>query len=237
MESKDQKRAWLASYGGSCLFLIGSLVFLRSSWETATGVSTLFANLTGGQRIFAWRYLFGEPWNVYSIYMDNANKESNYILMFLLFSTTLLGVDEVRESRLTRFVYFLFWFLGIFTLIILFSRATLLLLPLVAYVSGFWKRLHTGMKWSIGAAVGVIAAFGYSSLSAVLSYLFTSTYIDDASGGALGSFNERFVMWKDLWDYFLLHEQKLLMAWALPVTVSTSGAHRKQVHTTCSWTL
>jgi len=210
MESKDQKRAWLAFYGGWCLFLLGSVVFLRSSWETATSVSPLFANLTVGQRIFAWRYLFGEPWNVYSIYMGNANKESNYILMFLLFSTTLLGTGEIRESRIARFVYFLFWFLGTFTLIILFSRATLLLLPLVAYFSGFWKRLHKGVKWSIGAAVGIIAAFGYSSLSAVLAYLFTSTYIDDASAGALGSFNERFVMWKDLGDYFLLHQQKLL---------------------------
>jgi O-antigen ligase len=142
--------------------------------------------------------------------MGNANKESNYILMFLLFSTTLLGAEEIRESRLVRYVYFLFWFLGVFTLIILFSRATLMLLPFVAYISGFWKRLHKSMKWSIGAAVGIVAAFGYSSLSAVLAYLFTSTYIDDVSGGALGSFNERFVMWKELWDYFLVHEQRLL---------------------------
>src|SRR2546421_8986862 len=30
------------------------------------------------------------------------SKESNYILMFLLFSTTLLGPDEIRGSRLVR---------------------------------------------------------------------------------------------------------------------------------------
>jgi O-antigen ligase len=210
MERKDQRRAWLAFYGGWCLFLLASLAFLWISWETATNSSPFFADLTVGQRIFAWRYFFGEPWNVYSIYMGNANKESNYILMFLLFSTTLLGPEEIRASRLVRFVYFFFWSLGVFTLVILFSRAAILLLPLVAYVSGFWKRLNKGMKWSIGAAVGIIAAFGYSSLSAVVAYLFTSTYIDDASGGALGSFSERFVLWRELWDYFLLHQEKLL---------------------------
>jgi O-antigen ligase len=210
METKDQRRAWFAFYGGWCLFLLASLVFLWLSWKTATTFSPFVADLTTGQRLFAWRYLFGEPWNLYSIYMGNANKESNYILMFLLFSTTLLGPGEIRVSRLVRFVYFLFWILGVFTLVSLFSRATLLLLPLVAYASGFWKRLNGVIKWCIGGVVGITAAFGYSSLSAVLSYLFTATYIDDASGGALGSFNERFVMWKDLWDYFLLHEQKLL---------------------------
>lgn len=210
MEGKDQRRAWLAFYGGWCLFLLASLAFLWISWRIATDSSQFFAKLTTGQKLFAWRYFFGEPWNLYSTYMGNANKESNYILMFLLFSTTLLGLDEIRGSRFVRFIYNLFWLLGVFTLVILFSRAAMLLLPLVAYVSGFWKRLGKGFKWCLGAALAATAAVGYSSFSAALAYLFTSTYVDNASGGALGSFNERFTMWKELSNYLLQHKEKLL---------------------------
>jgi O-antigen ligase len=210
MEYEKQRRAWLAFYGGWCLFLLVSLVFLWGSWQIAITSSPLFASLSTGQRVFAWRYLFGESWNLYSVYVGNANKESNYILMFLLFSTKLLGTDKLQTSRITRSVYFTFWTLGVFTLVILFSRAAMFLLPVVVYISGFWRTLNKGVKWSLAGILVCVITFGYSSISAVVAYLLTSTYVDDMSGGALGSFGERFDMWNDLWRYLLQHKDKLI---------------------------
>jgi len=208
MNNEERKRAWLAFYAGACLFLMGSLVLLFVSWRAAVSQSSFFAGLGIGQKLFAWRYTFGEPWNLYSIYIGNANKESNYLIMFLLFSTSLLG-NRVHEKGRTRVVYIVFWALSIFTLLMLFSRAAILLLPVVIYVSGFWGTLRRAVKLTITAFIGFGAAISYASYSAVFAYLFTATYIDDVSAGVLGTFNDRFQQWKELATYLMEHQGKL----------------------------
>jgi len=210
MNDEERRLTWLAFYSGWCVFLLGSLVFLFISWRSAVGDGSAFGDLSIGQKLFAWRYTFGQPWNLYSIYMGNANKESNYLIIFLLFSASFMGNRTQHAGTATRRIYIAFWTLAVFTLLILFSRAALFLLPIVVYASGFWKTLHASIKWAIAAVVGLTATIGYASYSAVLAYLFTATYLDDASGGALGTFSERFQQWRELGSYLVQHQSKLL---------------------------
>jgi O-antigen ligase len=211
MSNFDEKRVWLAFYIGWCVFLAGSLAFLFISWRAALDQSSFFAELSPGQKLFAWRYTFGETWNLYSVYVGNANKESNYLLIFLLLSARLLGVERIQTPGLTRRVYFTFWALATFTICILFSRAALFLFPFIVYSSGFWKRLHTAFKWTIAGTISVTLSLGYASYSAVFAYLLTSQYLDNASEGALGTFNDRFSQWRQLYEYLLNDKAAILM--------------------------
>jgi O-antigen ligase len=210
MKPEEQRRAWVAFYVGWCTFLVISLVFLAISWQAAVTHSSFFAELTNGQKLFAWRYTFGESWNVYSVYIGNSNKESNYLLMFLLFSASLLGQKNSDSTPFARRVFCVFWMLAVFTLLILFSRAALLLLPLVVAFSGVWGTLHRAMKWGFVTVVCATAVWGYSALAPVLSYLFTATYVDDVSAGALGSFNDRFQQWSQIYEFLVAHKEALL---------------------------
>jgi O-antigen ligase len=207
----DQRRVWLAFYVGWCIFLTGSLIFLSISWHAALDQTAYFGVLSPGQKLFAWRYTFGEPWNLYSVYVGNANKESNYLLIFLLLSVPLLGRERIETDAFTRRVYFIFWLLSTFTLLILFSRAALFLFPFIIYFSGFWKRLHSIVKWVIAGTISITAIVGYASYSAVFAYLLTSTYLNDASEGALGTFNDRFSQWRELYEYLVNHKAAFLV--------------------------
>jgi hypothetical protein len=208
MTEVQQRRVWLAFYSGWCLFLAGSLVFLTVSLQAT---DEAFGQLKLGEKLFLWRSTFGEPWNLYSVYLGNANKESNYILMFLVFSSCLLGSDGIQKRGIVRRVYFAYWALAVLTLLLLFSRAALLLLPVAVLASGFWKVLGRKMRWALAAAGGSAIMFGYATFGPALVYLFTARTFFDTSTNALGSFSQRFDQWAGIRDFLFHHSTEMFI--------------------------
>lgn len=144
-EPAKRRTAWLAFYAGWIFFFLWSLTLLPRSWHSAIAFDPIFASATLGQRLFLWRFTFSQDWNLYALFVGNANKTSNNILIFFLLSARLLEVERDR-SFLYRIAFKLFGYLGILTLVMLFSRAALFLLPLVIYKSGFWRSIHKPVR-------------------------------------------------------------------------------------------
>jgi O-antigen ligase len=207
MTEEERRQAWLAFYTGWCLFLAGSFIFLADAWPKVVG----FAGLNMGTKLFLWRSKFYDSWNLYPIYIGNANKTSNYILIFLLFSSVLIGRDRVMRSGLARMVYFSYWILSIITLLLLFSRAALMLLPLVFLASGIWKTLGKKAKWALVSALGVAAIIGYASFGAALTYLLTTQSMYQPDVDVLGTFGQRFEQWDQIYSYLQTHSSALFV--------------------------
>jgi O-antigen ligase len=201
LPEEDRRRCWAALYCGWSWFLIVSFFFLAHSYFVALDENTTFANATNAQKLFVWRYTFGESWNLYATYIGNANKTSNYLLIFLLFSLAFIGRERLSSSRALRWLLHLNWILGTFTLLVLFSRAALMLLPFVFVASGYWKLINRKILWSGALTAMILVVVGFAALKDVFAYLLTSRYIDDSSGGALGSFADRFEQWSALGSF------------------------------------
>lgn len=192
---EERRRAWLSFYGGFVAFLGISIVFLVISYRSAGTYAPWISHLSLGQRLFMWRYTFSEPWNLYATYVGNANKTSNNILIFLLLSVRLLGVNNVREHGLSRGVLLAFWMLSLVTLLLLFSRATLLLLPLVIAVSGVVPLIRGWAKVTSGVLIIGSAVIAASSYAAAIGYLLTARGVDGQARGFIGSYVSRFIEW------------------------------------------
>lgn len=186
-----QRRAWAVFYGGYVAFLVLSLVFLFLSYRAAAVQYPSFFTLGVGQRLFMWRFTFGEPWNQYAVYIGNANKTSNNLLVFLLLSVNLLGEKAVESSPRLRRLLLAFWVLGTLTLVLLFSRAALLLLPFVIWGSGVLPLMRSRTKLAISGTVLLSAGVAFSAYADAIGYLLTSRSIDDTSLGYLGTFGGR----------------------------------------------
>lgn len=209
-EPANRRKLWLAFYLGWIVFFVWSLVYLRRGWQSAVAFDPIFANASFGQRLFLWRFTFSEPWNLYALFVGNANKTSNNILIFLLLSGRLLEIDA--DAHLAcRAVHKIFGYLGTLTLVILFSRATLFLLPLVIYISGFWRTMGKPIKALGLAGLAATLFMGWASYRAAFNYLLTSTDEFGGSEGTLGTFNDRFGQWSDLSKYLQEHPQVLAL--------------------------
>lgn len=190
----DRRAAWTAFYCGYAAYLLMSFGFLALSYRAAAASDNPFVQLPGGVRLFMWRYTFGEPWNLYAQVIGNANKTSNNVLIFLLLSTRLLGEERVRTDRRTRGVYLAFWAVGLVTLIILFSRAALLLLPVAVVASGVHRHVPRRVKFGVaGVAVTSLAA-ATAAYRDVIGYLLTARTADDELGFA-GTYGSRVEQW------------------------------------------
>lgn len=186
-----QRRAWAAFYTGYVAFLVVSLLFLAVSYRAAQSEYPSLFSIGIGQRLFMWRFSFGEPWNVYATYIGNANKTSNNLLVFMLLAIPLLGRDAVASRSRLRRIVLAFWALGSFTLILLFSRAALLLFPFVAYASGIlpFIRRRTKVAFGVVALASIVIAF--SAYRDAFSYLLLSRAGEDTSVGFLGTYSGR----------------------------------------------
>lgn len=209
LDEEKQRKAWLALYTGWVVFLAGSMFFLVYYWQVGITQDAAFGSLPFSQRLFMWRYTLSADWNLYSLYIGNANKTSNYLIIFMLLSVRLLREDRISSSRFTMSVFLLFWSLAIITLIILFSRAALFLLPVAIYASGVLKFIRKRTKRLAAAVLLLSVTFTYSAYSDVINYLlFSKTREDDASN-ALGTMDARFIQWKDIFDYLSDHTQTI----------------------------
>lgn len=190
LDPREQRRAWLWFYGGYVVCLLISFAFFVASYRAAVVQYPSFFQLGIGQRLFLWRFTFAEPWNTYAIYIGNANKTSNNILIFLLLSVRLLGPTEIAESRWTRRALLAFWFLGTVTLLVLFSRAVLLLFPVVVWASGIMQIISRRTKVAMGLVFAGSLLLAFNAYYDALAYLLLSQGIG-ASSGFLGTFDVR----------------------------------------------
>jgi len=193
-----QTRVWHWFYAGWVAFLLVSLILLRVSWQSAGQFSHGWSEIPFLQKLFLWRYNMGEPWNIYGLVMGNANKMSNYLIMFLLFSVRLLS----RPGRRMTLLLGAFWVLGLVTLLILFSRAALLLLVPVILLSGIGKRMATfAVVGLVIVAAGTLVAV-YLIEPRVFEYLFLAQVSEKDEANPAGTFVDRLEMWTTLLNYF-----------------------------------
>jgi hypothetical protein len=160
-------------------------------------------------KLFIFRYLInGEDGivNPAMILLGNFNKESNYLIYLNLFSLTLLD----RNKRF-YFICF-FWFISTAALLMLFSRMTLFMLPLVYYISGFHEYLRSKLKFAIELryvfyfVIITSLIFNFSFLKPAFDYLFLSKISDDAEADVVGSGNARLVQWSGIYDKYFNSE-------------------------------
>ena len=152
-------------------------------------------------KLFSFRYAYGDNPNSNGmiLILGNFNKASNYILIMLLLSVRLLsGKDGLMNTRLIK----IFWVIGFITLVILFSRLAVLLLPFVYWASGvnkyfigfFKRKLVMG---ALAILIGSIVVKNSELIKPTFDYLLFSKFDENSSDdGVLGTGAGRFSDWK-----------------------------------------
>ena len=211
----EQQKIWAAFYAGWVLFLAASAIVLVMAWREANVSMRGFASEPFAQQLILWRFTLGQPWNFYGVFMGNANKLSNNLIVFLLMSVTLLDLDGRIRSRRTMLLSF--WVLGVVTVIVMFSRAALLLLPVTVLTSGVLAEIPR--KWRRIAIAAIIAGIAMLVIFVpeIFGYLFAAKVVEDSDSDPLGTYNDRLVQWSQLLEYFSEHTRQAL------VGLGTSG--------------
>lgn len=183
--------------GTICLMLLGYIV-------TAYFYNNLpewYRNKDIAFKLFSFRYAYGDDPNSNGmiLILGNFNKASNYILIMLLFSVRLLsGKDGQANTRLIK----LFWVIGFITLLILFSRLAVLLLPFVYWASGVHKYFVGFFKRKFGLVVlsillSSVIIKNSELIKPTFEYLLFSKFDENSSDdGVLGTGAGRFSDWK-----------------------------------------
>jgi O-antigen ligase len=203
LPAREQQRLWIAFYAGWVVFLCMSIVLLVSGWRTAVGINPVFESAPFAQRLIMWRFTLGDPWNLYGLVMGNSNKLSNNLVMFLLMSVTLLNIDGSGKKR--KALLLTFWLLGVFTLIVMFSRAAMLLLPLVVAASGVLPEIPRTPR-RVGLAL-VLMGFVVLAIAVpeIFDYLLAAKRLPDADADPLGTYSYRLDQWAVLLSFFSDH--------------------------------
>ena len=210
LDERKKASAWLAFYVGWVIFLVVSLPFLVISYREAIAELPGFADGAFGQRLIMWRYTFAESWNIYAQYIGNANKTSNNLIVFLLLSGVLLGSRRIFFDRFTRAIFLSFWILGILTLLLLFSRAALFLLPIAVYFSGVLHVIGKSVKWLFALTALSFLVLGYSFYADAATYLIRAEYMGTGEAGVLGTMIGRFEQWYEIWSFSTRNPEILL---------------------------
>ena len=208
LPAREQQRLWNAFYFGWVVFLAVSIVVLAASWQTAAALLPQFESAGFAGRLILWRFTLGLPWNDYGHLMGNANKLSNNVLMFLLMSVTLLSLERANRPR--RVLLWAFWLLGIFTLVVMFSRAAILLLPVAVLASGIMKEVPRRARrvLFLGAAAGLAGL--WLAAPEIFEYLLGARLLPGADADPLGTYNDRLAQWSELLDFLSSHTSAFL---------------------------
>jgi O-antigen ligase len=204
-----QQRIWVAFYAGWVVFLAVSAIVLVTAWREAIVATRGFASAPFAQQLIMWRFTLGQPWNFYGVFMGNANKLSNNLIVFLLMSVPLLDLDGRIRTR--RKMLFSFWVMGVVTVIVMFSRAALLLLPVVLLASGVLREIpRTPRRFAVAAIVAGIAILPIFAPE-LFDYLFAAKIVEDSDADPLGTYNDRIAQWSQLLGYFSEHTRQALL--------------------------
>ena len=156
-----------------------------------------------GAALVSFRYQYAD--SLFHLILGNFNKQSNFVLLVIFFGPWLLMAGSSISERHLKLYNRFFWF-GIFYLLIMFSRAALLMLPFIVFVNrayiGFVNRRNM-LLFLMVFLVSILLLFDVYALA--INYLLFSEYIDGTSAGFAGSFNQRFIQWATL--YKILSDQ------------------------------
>lgn len=187
--------------GTMCVLLVGYLatIYYYSS------LPDWFKDKDPAFKLISFRYAYegDASSNGMMLILGNFNKESNYLIMMLLASVWIFGYSE-KNKKLVLW----FWIITVATLLVLFSRLVLLLLPFVYYFSGVRQYLKGTIKakYLYVPAIIFILIYGikYSEfIMPTLEYLVYSKFDDNSDQlGLLGTGNNRFQAWSLLTDKF-----------------------------------
>ena len=128
----------------------------------------------------------------------------------LLLSVRLLGGGGKTPDRATRRLLYALWTVGLVVMVWLFSRATLLLLPLAIVASGILPLVHRRVKMLLGAATIASLAVAWASYSAAIMYLLTTRSTSGESEGFLGSYGSRVALFQEVVQYSAEHLNSFL---------------------------
>ncbi len=206
-----QARSWTWFYLGWCAYLGLSFYRLEVSWGRAADLSPILADMTFPERLLLWRYSFGQDWNAYAQFIGNSNKTSNYLVMFLLLSPTLMSIDGRRIAGLRRLVLITFWIFGTVTLVFLFSRAALLLMPMVLIFVGAQVRGARRAITVILLVIGICALSIGVTEPRIFHYLLEAQLFDNSQANPLGTFVDRVQQWKNLLAFFNAHPAEAIL--------------------------
>jgi hypothetical protein len=206
LSAELRDRSWLTLYVGWIAFLLVSFLMLWYSLRVVPdGAIASFFDRSIAQRILVWRFTLGEPWNLYGLYVGNANKMSNYLIVFMALSVCLLRPSAETVPGLRRWIIYAFWSLSCITLVILFSRAALLLLPLVFVGSGLWGWLRRGMRFAlVVVSISVVGGVAITQPE-IFDYLLLARFLDQTDLSPLGTFEYRFEQWGEVARYLQEH--------------------------------
>lgn len=156
-----------------------------------------------GAALISFRYHYAD--SLFHLILGNFNKQSNFVLLMIFFGPWLLMAGSSISERHLKLYNRFFW-LGVFYLVIMFSRAALLMLPFIVFVNRAYIGFLNGRNMALFLMVfifSILLLFDFYAL--VIRYLLFSEYIDGTSGGFAGSFNQRFIQWATL--YKILSDQ------------------------------
>jgi hypothetical protein len=156
-----------------------------------------------GGALIAYRYASDD--SLVHLVLGNFNKQSNYLVITLLLGPVLLGLSPATraggENRgFDAMVYRVFSTLALFFLFVMFSRAAILLLPLVLYINRRYMWFLSGVKVYGFAALCILLAVALAEhMSVIFDYLFRSQFIDQTeASGFIGTFQQRLDQWEDI---------------------------------------
>lgn len=184
-------------YAGYAFYLITALVALFFFDQNFYELIETYG-LGGG--IVALRYNLDS--SVFGLLIGNANKQSNYLLILILLGPRLLSESVLLQNGedASIKIYRIFVFVAVFMLLILFSRAALLLLPLATFFFGQYlgiKKSYLLILFSF-----LIMVVGWANIELIFDYLLFSKFIDGTDGGVSGSFSSRFDQWDEVLEIF-----------------------------------
>jgi O-antigen ligase len=201
LRPEERQHAWRCFYGGFVVHLLISLIPLAMTYRSAVGEMQGFADFSMSEQMVRGRSLFQE-WNYYLVYIGNSNKTSNNLLVALLYSVRLLETHcpaNPAIRRLTRRILLTFWALASVTLCVLLSRLALMIFPVVVLASGILRYISPRAKVILGFTVA--CALLYSQVNVLVDYLFRSALPGEEGSGLLGTGQDRFEQWDELFSH------------------------------------
>lgn len=187
-------RSFYAGYAFYLIVALAALFFFDQNFYELIETYGL------GGAIVALRYNLES--SGFGLLIGNANKQSNYLLILILLGPRLLSESSLLKNgeEASIKIYRIFVIVAVFMLLILFSRAALLLLPLATFFFG--RYLGIKISYLLISIAFLILVFGWVNLELIFNYLLFSKFIDGTDGGVSGSFSSRFDQWDEIIEIF-----------------------------------
>lgn len=205
--SDDKQRlAWRCFYGGYVLYLLVSLVLLRSSFGAAQELDPAWDASSRADQLLSWHFLYNTDWNNYARWVGNPNLQANKLLVYLLLCVRLPVYDPNAREKAVKLLLFAFVILGTFSTIVLMSRLGLLLLPVVILGSGLLRRIPKIFTTVVLVCL-ITASFSLSALLPFYQYILGS---GDKDMGFLGTGLLRIEQWVEAVSFLIDDPANLL---------------------------